>query len=239
MSLRLRTLSIAAALLVGAGWSLASAEDLTIVTRVTPPKGKPSTTTQYITADKIRTGDGNGDTIVDVTSGQLTFIDHKKKTYYQTSLQEMRAHFAQFEEMLQSNPILEKMLGGAKEVSVEKTSETREIAGYACTKYVLSMGEKFVFEIWATSALKPPIQYYDARKMAYATVGPLAGRFEKMFDEMKKIDGFSLATVVDTKIMGMNLHSESEATEVKKGPVPASAFEPPAGYKQKKSPFAK
>jgi hypothetical protein len=37
----------------------------------------------------------------------------------------------------------------------------------------------------------------------------------------------------------MKQHTLSEATEVKKGPIPASTFEIPAGYKKKPSPFVK
>ena len=55
---------------------------------------------------------------------------------------------------------------------------------------------------------------------------------------MKKIGGFTLATEVTSRVMGMNMHTVTEAVEVRKGPLPADAFEPPAGYKKKKSPFA-
>ena len=64
-------------------------------------------------------------------------------------------------------------------------------------------------------------------------------RFEKLYEEMKKIDGFPLRTELDSKIMGMKLESVSEATEVRKGPIPPGTFDPPAGYKKKDSPYEK
>jgi hypothetical protein len=37
----------------------------------------------------------------------------------------------------------------------------------------------------------------------------------------------------------MKMRTDSEATEVRKGAIPASTFDVPAGYKKKSSPFKK
>ncbi len=217
----------------------ATAEDLTVVSSVTTGKGAPVTATQYVAADKMRTSDGRMDTIFDVASGRMVHVDHKKKTYWETSLAEMREQFAEVEKMLNENPMMASMLGAATDVDVQKGSGSREVAGYTCDQYLMSIGQKFQFEIWAARGLKAPIEYYDAKKMVYATIGPMASRFDKLYEEMKKIDGFPLYTKVDTGVMGMKIKSISEATEVRKGPIPAGTFDPPAGYKKKKSPYEK
>jgi len=215
----------------------AAADDLTIVSRETPAKGEPSTSTKYITADRMRMSDGANDTIVDLKAGKITNLDHKKKTYYETTFEEMQQFFAEMNEMLASNPMMETMMGKVKEVQVQKTGETREIIGYTCTKYVLTMGEKFKETLWVTPEVKMPVTYYDASKMSYAMMGPMAARFEKMLDEMKKIDGFPLATDVDMKMMGMDASSRSEVTEISKADISADTFAVPAGYKLTKSPM--
>lgn len=216
-----------------------AASDLTVVSKVTSgKKGETTTATQYITADKIRTSDGRYDTITDIASGKMVHIDHKKKTYSETSLAEMREQFAEVERMLDENPMMAKMLGGATEVTVEKGTETREIVGYVCDRYSMSIG-KLRFELWAARGLKAPAEYHDAKKMVYAAMGPTASRFEKLYEEMKKIDGFPLRTELDSKIMGINVDSVSEATEVREGPIPDGTFDPPAGYKKKDSPYGK
>ncbi len=215
----------------------AGAEDLTVISKIVPPRGQPTTSTQYFSASKIRTSDGNVDTIVDIASGRMISIEHKKKRYYETSFEEVHEHFAQLEAMLESNPMMEQMFGKATEVQVQKTAEKRTIAGYECRKFLVTMGAKMTFEVWATSQIEVPLEYYDAQKMLYATMGPMASRFEKMYDELKKIGGFTLATTIDSKLMGMQIHSESEAVEVRKGALPADAFEVPKGYKKKKSPY--
>ncbi len=217
----------------------AAAEDLTIVSTVTGGKGGPMTATQYLSKDKLRTSDGRLDTIFDVASGRMIHIDHKKKTYWETSLEEMRAQFAEIEKMLEENPMMATMLGGATNVEVEKGTGSREVAGYECQQYLMTMGRKFRFEIWAAPGLEAPTQYYDAKKMVYATMGPMASRFDKLYEEMKEIDGFPLYTKADTSLMGLKINSVSEATEVRKGTIPAGTFDPPAGYKKKKSPYKK
>ncbi len=239
----------------------ATAEDLTVVSSVTTGRGAPMTATQYLANNKMRTSDGRTDTILDVASGRMVQIDHKKKTYWESSLAEMRQHLAGL-------PMMAGMLGGMHSlhscgvdhphpggfqqrgvvtspalalatVEVTKDSGSREVAGYTCDQYHLTLGRRFQFELWAARDLKAPTQYYDAKKMIYATMGPMASRFDKMYEEMKKIDGFPLYTKIETRMLGMKTQSVSEATEVRKGPIPADVFEPPAGYKKKKSPYEK
>lgn len=222
--------------LLAAAASVAHAEDLTIVSTVRA-QGKTMTSTQYMSAGKVRTSDGNTDTILDYATGRIVHVDHKKKRYAETSLEELRAQMRELEQMLEGNPIMERMFGAASDVDVEKHEETREIAGYTCHRYTLTMGGKMRFELWAAPDLEVPISYHDARKMAYAAMGPIGARFDKMFDEMKKIQGLPLATISEISIMGMDLDTEQTATEVKRGPIDASVFEVPAGYKQQKSAY--
>ena len=213
----------------------ASAGDLTIVSKVTPTKGAPYTATQYITPERMRMSNGDNDTIVDLDAGKLVQIDHKKKTYYETNFAEMQQHFAELEEMLASNPMMEKMMGKVSDVRVDKTTTTRDIAGFSCTDYLITLGKSFHETVCVTPDLKMPAEYYDASKMLYAMMGPMATRFETLLDEMKKIDGFPVRTDLEMNIMGMDASSLSEVTEVRDGSIPADAFAIPSNYKQKKS----
>ncbi len=219
--------------------SSVAAEDMTIVSTVSASKGAPRTSTQYFTDTKVRTADGSADTIYDTVAGKMVFIDHNKKVYWETSLEEIAGAFAELRTLLEQNPILEKMLPGDAEVTVTKTGQSREIAGYACNEYVVAMGQTFVFRLWSAPGLRVSAQANQARKAFYATMGPMAGRIEKLIDKMQEVEGFPLETHFKTKIMGMDFETNSVATEVRLGPVPANAFDPPTGYKQKKSPYAR
>lgn len=218
--------------------SAAPAEDLTIVSRVELGKGKTATSTQYLTASKVRTSDGENDTIMDFSTGRLVVINGKKKEYYETSLQDMAAAMQKMQQEMAGSPVA-GMFGKVEDVKVEKGTETKKVAGYDTQHWVLSMGEGLRFDMWAAPSIEAPTQYYDARKSLYLAMGPMGQRFQKMVDEMRKVKGFPLATRVTAKMMMIKMDSLTEATEVRKGPIPASAFEIPAGYKRKDAPFKK
>jgi uncharacterized protein DUF4412 len=213
-----------------------SAEDLTVISKVTVGD-RSGTSTQYMTATKSKASDQENDTIIDFPTGQMTFIEHKSRSYWETSLEEMSAYMDRLYRDTKDNPMLASMFGGDDAVTVVKGKGSRKLAGYSCDDYTLKMGDNFVFDICAAPALQPPPQYYEGRKLSYAAMGPAGRRFSKMFDEMKKIKGYPLASDMDVDMGMMKMKTTSEATEVKKGPIPASTFEVPAGYKKKASPF--
>ena len=78
-----------------------------------------------------------------------------------------------------------------------------------------------------------------ALKGPSSMMGPLAKHFDKVFDEMKKIKGFPIAMTSTVNMMGTKVNHVSEATEIRKGAIPATAFQVPAGYKKKDAPFKK
>jgi len=220
----------------------AAAEDLTITSSVTGAKGA-TIQTQYMSASKVRSASGDTDTIVDLATGALTMVDNKKKVYWQTTPEEMKAAMAQLQQQMQGmGPLAEKMMGGKMApVTVTKGTAPRKIAGYDTEHWIVAMGEGLKYEVWTASSLALPMNasYYDAMQANYAAMGPMGQRFKAIFDEMKKIKGFPLATDMSFSIMGRNQQTKTEATEVKKGAIPASAFEVPAGYKKEEAPFTK
>ena len=237
-SVRITVLSLGVAVAVPA---FAAAEDLTIVSTVSVGKGAPSTSTQYLSTGRIRTSNPETDTLFDAGTGRVAVVNHKKKEYYEFTREEMAASLQQFEaQMQQAGPMMEKMMGGAMgEVTVKKLGTSRKLAGYDCDEYSVAMGENLRYDVCAAAALVPPTQYYDALKSPFAAMGPMARRFERVFDEMKKIKGFPIAMNSSVKVMMVKSELKTEATDIKKGPIPASVFEIPAGYKKKDSPFSK
>ena len=140
--------------LVGA---TAWAEDLTIVSNVTVSKAAPRASTEYISKDKLRTGNGETETIIEYSTGRMIQIDHKKKEYSETSLAEISAALGR----LQGMPFADKLGGKVEEVTVQKGSASKKIAGYDCNQYILSMGDSLQFDMWAAPGLETPFQYYE------------------------------------------------------------------------------
>jgi hypothetical protein len=60
-----------------------------------------------------------------------------------------------------------------------------------------------------------------------------------VWDKFKEMKGIPIYSTNTVKILGKTTTTTTEVTDVKKGPIPASAFAVPAGYKQVESPMAK
>jgi len=223
------------ALALAVSWALA--EDLTIVSTVSSPSGSSSgTRTQYVSSSKIRLSSGDHDTILDLASGQVTLVNVKKREYSETSLDEMRAFMSQIDAAMAGNRLAERV-GRLQAIQVTRGPGARRIAGYDTQQYVLTMGDSMRFEIWTAPALDTPVQYFDAHKVIYAAMGPMGRRFDSMFEEMKKVKGFPLATTMGYRLTMVQQQTLTEATEVRKGSIPAAAFEVPSTYRKVASPF--
>jgi hypothetical protein len=257
-----RTVAVASAAALLAVPALA--EDLTIVFKTTGAGG-PGTSTSYYSSEKMRTGDAARETIFEYGAGKIISIDHKKKEYSEMTLAEMEAAMkaatakmdeanAKMKEQMASMPPamrekMEQMMGGAAAAVTVTKGATRQVAGYTCQDYAVSMGPQMTTKVCATTALKLPIPDVDYRRFssfagsaATMAENPMFKSMGKMADEMKKIEGFTIAESTSMKMMGRSMDSSKEAVEIKKGPIPASAFDVAAitkGYKKVDNPVTK
>jgi hypothetical protein len=228
----------------------AAAEDLTITYQITGRGGNtPVTATQYYTTNKIRTTDGEHDSILDLAGGRILVIDNKKKEYSEITVSEMEAMMkqvsAQMDEAMKNVPPamreqMAKMMGGgagaAASISVTKGG-TRKVAGYTCQEYTIAMGENFKNNTCNTTALQIPFDPAQFRRLATFSNPAFMRNAAKVTEELQKVEGIPLAETTSVSAMGRSMNTTKEATEVKKGPVAASVFEPPAGYKKVESPL--
>jgi hypothetical protein len=213
------------------------AEDVTIVSK-TRFGEKAGAQTVSLTPARMKTAGGGGESIVELETGRMTFLDDVKKTYYVTSFEEMAAYAKGREEQAKTSGFNAQAFGALGDVTARKTRKTRKIAGYTCDEWVVAMGEALVLEVCAAPQLPVPPAYFEARKAAYAGMGPMGRHFEKVFEAMRTVRGYPLSLAMHVKTEGMKQESLTEATEVRKGAIPAETFAVPADYTKKKSPFA-
>jgi hypothetical protein len=242
----------------------ALADDLTIVSKYTGPMNTAGTSTQYFSSSKFRSGRGETEMIFDVAASTMTVIDNRKKEYWTSTLAEMNSTMTAASDQLKQaqdraksdprlndprikdNPMvaqaLERAMGGGTAaplaVSVEKGPNPKKIAGYDCEYWVASMGPGFKMEMWTTGAIALPTQFWETRQ-AMVSANPMMKNYAKLFEEMKKIKGFALGETTTMSFAGQSMTTSSEATEVKRGPVPESTFAVPAGYTKVESPMKK
>jgi hypothetical protein len=240
----LTTVSVWALLLAGA--LAVDAADLTIVSQVTAAKQPPMTSTLYLGANKVRNAQDKSDIIFELATGRLTMVDHQKKQYWETTMDEIDATLKQADQQMNERmanipPAMRQRMagllgGGGSSVTVTKGAGTRVIAGHTCEQYTIKAGTSYTAEEWVARDLQVPMQYWSLQRAQFVS-NPMLKGFAQVAEEMKKLKGLTLAQTVSIKgPMGMNLTTTSEALEVKAGPIPPATFEVPGGYKKVASP---
>jgi hypothetical protein len=242
--------------------AFAAAQDLTIVSKVTGEGGAPETTTSYLSPQRIRMSHGEGrEFMVDYKLGQMISIDHRKKTYSVTTQKDIDEWSAKIQERMDS-PEMRKAREAMKDLppeqrkaiegfgagmfEVEKEGTSRKIAGYTCENWTISIGKLSRSEECLTTELKFPVQIFDMYKhymesmrALMASMGPMGLDVNKTSEQFKKMKGYPLAVTTTVEIMGHRSVTASEVVEVKRTPIPASAWEIPAGYTKVENSFAR
>jgi hypothetical protein len=206
-------------------------QDLTIH-QFTTGGGMEQKSVMYFSGTAMKTTGADGsDMIVRFDQEKIITVDHKKKIYTEITLEELQQKMNEAAKALNENKeqmeALKKMIGQFGPISVTKQGPGETIAGYATEKYLVK--GPMEMEIWAAPDLKIPGAYYDIMKLNVPP-NPLFD-MGKMFDEMKKISGLGLKTVMTMNMMGRSMTTTTVVTDVQKGSIPASTFEVPAGYR--------
>jgi hypothetical protein len=196
-------------------------------------RGDGYTSTEYYSksAMKIHSSDGN-DSIIRFDSERIITIDHKRKTYTDVTFKQLQEALSKvgsdFGADAKQMEAMKKVMGQmAESFTVTKEGPGESIAGYSTEKYLIK--GPMEMEIWAAEILKIPAAYYDLMKLQ-APSNPMFD-MKKLYEEMKKVDGFPLKTVMTMKMMDMEIKTTKVVTSIEEGALPASVFEIPAGYK--------
>ncbi len=187
-------------------------------------KSEDGVTKTYVSQTAVRESSAqNEDTIFRIDQDKVIVIDHEKKTYRETTFEQWREQL----KGIMGNPMMmEAARRKAVQVtpSVTKVGPGETILGYATERYVVKtpMGQT---DVWVAPALQVPKAYWDVLSPGGAAPGP---GMEQLVADMRKINAVPLKSV-SKLVMGITF--EDVATSVAKGPIPASAFAPPAGYR--------
>jgi hypothetical protein len=213
-------------------------QDLTMHSKTTSSgmvgmKGADSTTTTYYSKNAMKTSSQDGkDYIIWFDSQKIVSIDNNEKTYSEATFQQLQDALDQAAAAMGENQ--EDMAAALKmmgmddvAVTVAKAGPGETIAGYPTEKYILK--GPMQMEIFAAKSLKIPAAYYDITKLRMPP-NPVFD-MNALVDEMKKIEGLPLKSVMTMKMMNMEVITTEEVTSIEKGAIPASVFEVPAGYK--------
>jgi hypothetical protein len=204
----------------------ATAQDFTI--RMKTDTGAEATT-YYVSSTAMRRAlPGLNDVIYRFDRGTIIYLDHRTKTYKEGSA--AQAHEAVAKGMANMDPQKMAMLhqmGLDAPPQLTKIGPGENIAGYPTDKYSLKTGMA-QGELWITQSLQFPAGYYRDFNLMEGVGGPF-GAGGKILD----VHGVVLKRVM-TKAMGRSTSAGAieTATSIEKGAIPASMFEPPAGYQK-------
>jgi hypothetical protein len=233
----MRISGIAIASLLVCAPLLAGDQGFIITSAFTLDRGKPVVMTNYLSADHARWSSSAGDLLVDARSGQMITIDSDSKTYYVTTLEDLRAATAALKKQTKAAAV-------ALTVDVKKAGASRKIAGYDCESWIVTFGSMSRSEECiatdpnlASPALDLYRSYSDAMREMSASVSGMSVDSQAMREQLKKLKGLPLSSKGTMSVMGQQTTSSTEVTDIKRAEIPASTWEVPAGYKKVDNPM--
>jgi len=184
------------------------------------------------------------DTLVDYQSLVFYGIDHKKKVISRMTLEDiLRATDLTAANLEKDSSKAEKaknmvksIFGETAVVSVKKVG-TEQVAGRNCEKWDIAYGKLSCRASVDPSLVLPvdPEMLEKANKLNNGALlaNPMLGKvFGEFYDAMYSIKGIRLKSEAVMPVGPMTTRVFKEATEVVVGPVPASLFDLPKGYKE-------
>lgn len=193
--------------------------------------------TTYFSSQAIREvrSDGN-ESIVFNKERRFVTLNNTAKTYSEITFEELEQKLNEVSnqmseesaEQKEATEMIRQLLGdSAGQFSVEELGPGEPILGFATEKHLIT-APPMTIELWAAPEIAIPDEYYESLKIN-AQPNPFFD-MQKLFDAFKRIDGFSLRTVVTVKAMGAEIQSTDEVVSVEKGPVALPQI--PADYRK-------
>jgi hypothetical protein len=215
----------------------------------TTPSGQRTERHAYLPRMFKTVTDAGETVIVRLDKDMLYTLDPQKQTYSEMSFAElertlqqasgqMDAAMAQMQKELAGMPpeqrqMVEQMMrermpgmhASTVPAEVTKTNETRQINGYACTKYVIRRGQETLMTLWTTNDIKDfsaMRKDFDEFAKHLAAVRRMDG---DLGQSMRQVEGFPIQTETGQG-------RKTLVTKVEKRAITASEFDIPAGYKK-------
>ncbi|MDD8016034.1 MAG: DUF4412 domain-containing protein [Acidobacteriota bacterium] len=163
--------------------------------------------------------------VIDLKKNVMYMINHKAKTYLETSLP------MDFAKLLP--PEMASMASMMKmTVTVNPTGQTKTIGQWKCSGYdvtiqMMMMPMKML--VWATDNVPFDLKAY-MDKVYGASLQAQMRLDEASVAEMKKIKGFWISSETSSEMMGAKFRSVTETVEIAKKSPPAGVYSVPAGY---------
>jgi len=170
---------------------------------------------------------GNEAVIFDAESKNIYLVNHQKKEY---SVVSMNAS-ADNKETSEAQKMMQTM-GGSTKITITPTDVTEKIGDWNAKKYDIDMTIMMMNtkqELWATEDIKVNYELFNA--VGNGMMAQIPG-FDKIFEEMKKIKGLPVKSIMTTTAMGGEIETSVNLIEYAEKEAPAGIYDIPEGYKK-------
>lgn len=169
----------------------------------------------------------------EMTFAEFEALVNQTNSELEGQMAELKKHLADMP--AEQREAMEQMMGkkikagsGDTKIDVTKTSESKTINGYSCTKYILKEDGKEMGSIWTTTNVPDfSSMQEDFKEFSQRLASQMSMKGSQMAEAMMKVDGFP----IQTNIGGMT----QTVTKIEKRSIAMSEFEVPAGFKKVKS----
>jgi len=222
-----------------------AAADITLVTHYTFANGDTITRPSYYTTQRVRTTLPNGaEVIYNHKTDELIYVDHAKERYWQGSrsradslLRPLRAERAQEvgDSLRSESTDRWRNIYGAltDSVRLQKTDQSRTIAGYPTSEWVLTAGSYLRWERWIARALDVPDFSPELRNVVVSSVmDPLGRGLMRLMVQGRETEGLALAGRIEFTTLAQQGVVIWETQRVIPTKIPNDAWVPPAGYQR-------
>ncbi len=180
---------------------------------------------QWIGADKFASITPDMIIILDFGKNKATLVQHKDKTYVETTLPLDMAKLVP--------PEMAGMMGMMKPtVAVQPGNQTKTIGQWPCSLYnvtISMMGMPMKMTVWASEKVPFDLKYYQDKIFGAMMKGTLR-LDDATVAEMKKIKGYFIANDISMDMMGAKMHQTQEVIEISQKTPGPGVYAVPAGY---------
>lgn len=163
--------------------------------------------------------------ILDLGKGMAWMVDHKHKTYVETTLPLDMAKLLP--------PQMASMMGMMKStVEVQPTTETKAIGQWPCTLYNVSINMMMMpmkFQVWASEKVPFNLKFFQEKMFPNLMKGTLR-LDDAAIAEMGKVKGYWIASEMNMDVMGAKMHNTTEVVEMSQKTPGAGVYGIPTGY---------
>jgi hypothetical protein len=177
------------------------------------------------------------DKFANVTSAQKLVVDLGAKKLY--IIYDATKSYVETELPLDITKILPEqtkaMMAMMKfKIKVNPTGETKKIGKWNCSGFDVAITGMMNMNtrVWATKDVDFDYAAYNQNVASIMMKSTMAGLGDELYTEMKKMDGFQIASETNMSMMGTNMKITTEVVEITEKAAPAGVYTVPAGYKK-------